>query len=313
MVNPIYIDSISLSVSEIEIEVGEKYALDAAVFPANASNKEIEWSSSSTDVAIVGNTGMVVGISEGYCFITASAKDGSNRSDDCLVHVKRKIVNVASIVITPMSTTLKVGETIKLTAMVLPQDATNKCLSWSSSNESVATVDTNGIVTSHNVGTASISVASTDGSDLTAMCELTVTSQLVEDIKLSETHLVLNVGDEFALEVSVLPSNATDKSIVWTSSDSTIVRVEDGKVTAVSEGTATIVSTTADGSNVSTSCEVEVIAPASGIDAIVVDAQRNCNIYTIGGVLIKLDASQEDITKLAPSCYIINGKTIVVK
>jgi uncharacterized protein YjdB len=275
---------------------------------------------SLSNMAFTGNSGRLFDLT----FSGANCRDGqftidniklSNASGinytspDASVSVGLVNVVATAIFLDQTTASVVVNQTLQLAATVSPTNAADKTVMWTSSNEAVATVDANGLVTAHKVGNAIIKVATTDGSKLTATCALTITPQLVEEIELSETRLVLHVGDECALEVAISPSNTTNPSIVWSSSDSTIVRVEDGKITAVMGGTATIVATTADGSNVSASCAVEVLAPASGIDATVVDAQRNRHIYTIGGVLIQLNASQEDITRLAPGCYIIQGKT----
>jgi uncharacterized protein YjdB len=187
-----------------------------------------------------------------------------------------------------------------------------KKLTWSSSDESVATVDETGLVTAHKVGTATITVATTDGSNLTANCALTVTPQVVESIELSQTQLVLNIGDEYTLEAVILPDNATDKSVVWASSDSAIVIVTDGVITALAAGTATITVTAVDDSKVQATCEVEV-KEQSAINSVFADKQTHYYIYTLSGILVKYNATAEEVSHLATGYYIINGKKIFIK
>jgi uncharacterized protein YjdB len=223
-------------------------------------------------------------------------------------------VNVIATSITLDQTTASVvvDKTLQLAATVNPSNVANKAVTWSSSDDSVATVDANGLVTAHKVGTATITVATTDGSNLTANCALTVTPQLVESIELSQTQLVLNIGDEYTLETVILPDNATDKSVVWSTSDSAIVSVNDGVITALAAGTATITVTAADDSNVCATCEVEV-TKASGITDIFSDMQTSYNIYMFNGVLVKSAATAEDVKNLTTDFYIINGKKIFIK
>jgi uncharacterized protein YjdB len=223
-------------------------------------------------------------------------------------------VNViaTSITLDQTSASVVVDKTLKLTATVNPSNVANKAVTWSSSDESVATVDETGLVTAHKVGSTSITVTTTDGSNLTATCALTVTPQLVESIELSQAQLLLNIGDEYTLEAVVLPDNATDKSVVWTTSDSTIVSVKDGVIIAIAVGTATITVTAADDSNVYATCEVEV-TKMSGITDIFSDKQTSYNIYMLNGVLVKSAATAEDVKNLTTGFYIINGKKIFIK
>ena len=139
--------------------------------------------------------------------------------------------------------TLKVGEKETLTATVSPTDADNKAVTWTSSDESVVTVDENGKVTAVGVGTATITVTTKDG-EYTAICEVTVeetTSSDEPSVTLDATNKTLEVGDTTTLTATVTPEDAT---VTWTSSDESVVTVdENGKVTAVGEGTATITAT----------------------------------------------------------------------
>jgi len=168
-------------------------------------------------------------------------------------------VAVTGVTLSPTTLSLTVGgDTGTLTATVAPDDATNKGVTWSSSDTSKVTVSTSGVVTAVAVGTATISVTTTDG-NFSATCKVTVTPVAVTGVTLSSTTLSLKVGgDKGTLTATVAPSNATNKGVTWSSSDTSKATVStSGVVTAVSAGMATITVTTADG-NKTTTCEVTV-------------------------------------------------------
>jgi uncharacterized protein YjdB len=153
-----------------------------------------------------------------------------------------------------------IGNTLTLKATVLPVDATDKSVSWTSDKEAVATVDANGRVTAKGNGKATITVTTKDQGK-SATCVVTV-AQYVTSISLDKTSLSLEIGSEATLSVtSVQPDNANDKTYTWSSSDSSIASVDkSGKVTAKAKGKATIKATANDGSGVNATCSV-VVSP----------------------------------------------------
>ena len=155
------------------------------------------------------------------------------------------------------------GETATLTATVLPEEATDKTVTWSSSAEKVATVE-NGVVTPLAEGTAIITAKT---GEFSAECTVTVTAKTiaVTGIALDQNSLSLEVGESVTLTTTVFPDEATNKSVVWTTSAEKIAVVENGTVMAVSEGVATITVKTVDG-NYSAQCQVSVSVPEDAID-----------------------------------------------
>ena len=155
------------------------------------------------------------------------------------------------------------GETATLTATVLPEEATDKTVTWSSSAEKVATVE-NGVVTPLAEGTAIITAKA---GEFSAECTVTVTAKTiaVTGIALDQNSLSLEVGESVTLTTTVFPDEATNKSVVWTTSAEKIAVVENGTVMAVSEGVATITVKTVDG-NYSAQCQVSVSVPEDAID-----------------------------------------------
>ena len=149
------------------------------------------------------------------------------------------------------------GDEFTLTATVNPENATNKNVSWSSSNTSVANVD-NGKITALKAGTATITVKTEDGNK-TATCEVTVNAKVypVTGVTLDKTSYEMTEGDEFTLTATVNPENATNKNVSWSSSNTSVATVDNGKVTALKAGTATITVKTDDGGKTAT-CEVSV-------------------------------------------------------
>ena len=172
---------------------------------------------------------------------------------------KVKSVSVTEVGLNKTSTTLVEGETETLVATVMPENATDKSVVWESGNESAATVSQEGLVTAVGEGKATITVKTNDGG-FSASCEVTVNKKViaVTGVVLGKTELTLVEGEEENLAAAVTPENATDKSVVWESSNESAAAVsQEGLVTAVGEGKATITVKTNDG-GFSASCEVTV-------------------------------------------------------
>ena len=179
--------------------------------------------------------------------------DGGTLTGNVTGKVTYKVTGVS---LSKASLTLDVGGTEDLIATITPETATDKNLTWASDANGVATVDQNGKVNAVAPGTANITVTTQDGSH-TATCAVTVT-QPVTGVTLDPTSLSLFTGDTATLTATVEPENATNKNVTWSSDKPEVATVENGKVTAVKEGTATITVTAQDGSGVSTSCSVTV-------------------------------------------------------
>lgn len=173
-------------------------------------------------------------------------------------------VLVKKVVLDQTTVELKVGRTLTLDATVTPEDATNKSLVWSSSNENVATVE-DGEVTAVAEGVAAITATAKDGSGKSASCVVTVLPNpnpdevLVEKIVLNQTQAELEVGGVLQLTATVTPEDADDLSVNWTSSDENVVTVEDGEVTAVGAGSAIVKAIANDGGGALASCVVTVV------------------------------------------------------
>ena len=161
--------------------------------------------------------------------------------------------------------TMTVGDTVALVATVLPSNATDKSITYSSSNPAVA-VAVNGTVTASGVGTAVIIATTSNGK--TATCTVTVSVPTVDvtGVTLNKTELSLTVGESATLTATAMPANATDKSVMWSSSDPSVATVENGRITAVGEGTATVTVTTSNGKTASCTVTVKEKVIPSGLN-----------------------------------------------
>lgn len=250
--------NIRMNISQATIQSGGQYQLSAIITPADAS-KSLRWTSSNPNVATVNNNGLVTGRSSGTSTITCTTTDGSNLSASCTITVAQLITSISMQGSLEMNT----GNTYRLSVSISPASATGKSLKWNSSNGNVATVSSDGTVTAKSPGTANITCVTTDGSKKSATCTVTV-KQGVTGITLNKTSATIGVGNSTQLTANVSPSNATNKSVKWNSSNTGVATVNgNGQVTGVGVGTTTITCRSSDG-NATASCTVTVANVSSG-------------------------------------------------
>ena len=237
--------SVELNQTTLELIAGKEATLTATVKPDDATNKTVTWSSNNETVATVDNNGKVTAKAAGEAIITAKVGD---KQATCNVKVTAADVAVESVTLNQSSLELIAGKEATLTATVKPDNATNRTVAWESNATNVATVDNNGKVTAKAEGTAIITAKA---GDKTATCTVTVTKA---DVKVTQITIsgknTLNVNDVATLTADVQPGDATNKTVVWTSENPDVVKVENGKVTALMPGQAVIKATAQDGSNV---------------------------------------------------------------
>lgn len=250
--------NIRMNISQATIQSGGQYQLSAIITPSDAS-KYLRWTSSNPNVATVNNNGLVTGRSSGTSTITCTTTDGSNLSASCTITVAQLITSISMQGSLEMNT----GNTYRLSVSISPASATGKSLKWNSSNGNVATVSSDGTVTAKSPGTANITCVTTDGSKKSATCTVTV-KQGVTGITLNKTSATIGVGNSTQLTANVSPSNATNKSVKWNSSNTGVATVNgNGQVTGVGVGTTTITCRSSDG-NATASCTVTVANVSSG-------------------------------------------------
>ncbi len=250
------VESITLNKYELTLKEGEVYNLEATIIPDNATDKTVTWKSSDLDVATVSENGEVTAVRAGTVIVYASSSNGI--TVQCDITVIPGEIAVESISISNTELLLREGHTAELIAIVRPSDATDKSVTWVSADESIATVDQNGNVTAVKEGVTTITATSANG--MTAVCVVTVIPDItaVESITLNKYELTLKEGEVYDLEATIIPDNATDKTVTWKSLDSNVATVSDnGEVTAVRAGTATIYASSSNG--LTAECVVTVV------------------------------------------------------
>lgn len=230
---------IILNQNEIILKIGESYGLEV-------TNKkvEVEWSSSDDNIATVNQSGYVTPKSLGTTTITAKDSDGSYA--ECKVTIISKDTSDDKISLNTSTLSMNVGDKTRLTETVTPSNNVSG-INWSSSNTSVATVN-NGEVTAVSNGTAIITATLPNGEK--AECAVTVSTKVVKAalVRININSVTLKVGATNQLTVTVLPSTTTDKSVTWSSSNTSVATVDkNGKVTAKAKGSAKIYAKTSNG------------------------------------------------------------------
>ena len=266
----IYVDNTGANV--LPLVKGESVTLDYSIAPDNVTFSDVEWSSNNEPVATVDDKGTVSAISGdglGYAIIQVAPSafySGSGIYAVLKVSVANELVSAQSITLSSPSNEVYAGETLQLTATILPENATYKTIKWSSSNENIATVDMNGLVTGkiNDAIRANVTINATslDGAQVIASKEITV-NQIVapENVTIDQTYSLANgylcaIADKkVVLDYTTVPADCTKSLINWTSSDESIATVSGGVVTfnqAGIFGDVTITATCPETSNTST-------------------------------------------------------------
>ena len=249
----IHATSVSLDITEKTAERYDDFQLTATIAPLNFTDAVV-WTSSNEEVATVSDTGYVEICGVGTAVITVTA---GNVKAACKITVPQLI---DWIEFDEDEIELKAGQTYQLKPYISPSDATNKKLKYTSSDTKVAEVSASGLVTAKSEGEAKIRAAATDGSDEYAVCYVTVTGKAkVTGITLDRTSAEVKRGEKITLNVTVSPSYASNKKVVWKSANTKIATVDaNGSVTAKAPGRTKITVTSAENSSYQESCTVTV-------------------------------------------------------
>ncbi len=252
-----FVSTLTMSQSTATMNSGATLQLSATVTPADAHDATMTWKSSNTSLATVDQTGKVTAKAGGTVTITATANDGSGKSATCKITIVQLVTKVAL-----SYTTLTVGKgtTFNLDATVTPTNASNRELTWTSSNTSAVMVLDDGVFYAKAAGTATLTAKAKDAGGKSATCKVTVLSASPSSISLSKTSVSLRPGESTQLTATVSPSGAAGVTLVWTSSNTSVATVDQtGKVTAISNsGTATITATVAGSTSIVASAKVTI-------------------------------------------------------
>ena len=242
--------------------VDGEQTLTATVAPADATDKTVTWKSSDATVATVDANGKVVAKKAGEVTITATAGGVSGTLKITVSDKAPTVIPVQSVTVTGKQELVE-GASTTLTATVAPADATDKTVTWKSSDESVATVDKDGVVTAKKAGT--VTITATAGG-VSGTLHITVTAKPVETVPVTsvevtvEAGTTVSVGKTLQATATVKPGNATNKKVTWKSSDESIATVDaNGVITAKKAGKVVITATSTDGTDKSGSVEITVV------------------------------------------------------
>ena len=294
--------SIELDKSAVTLKATESVKLNVTVLPETTTVKDVTWSTSDETVATVEN-GVVTAHKVGTATITATTTDGTNLSASCEVTVVA--TPSESVVIDgPRTQSILIGETLQLTAKVCPATATDKSVEWSSSDMSVAKIDSNGLVIAVGIGVVDITAIDKYGNS--DKIELEVMPILAENLELNLTQVSAVEGETIKLVAIISPSNVTYKELIWTVCDESVVSLisngTEAEITILKEGAATITVETVDGSNLVAYCYINAVSSLIEIGTDQIDAEY----YTLDGVKV-------NTTNLKTGVYIKKQGTQIKK
>jgi len=240
------VTGITVNTSSVTLSVTQTTQIIATIAPSTATNQNITWSSNNTNIATVVN-GLITAISVGTTIISVTTSDGSFVAT-VAVTVQ---LGVASVSVSPSSVALRVNQNVNITATVLPANAPNKTVTWSSSNTNVVRVNNTGMITGVGNGNAVVTVRTQDGNK-TATTNVVVTTA-VTGVSVNVANVSLTPRTTRQIIATVLPTTASNKTVTWSSSNSSIATVGNhGLITAIKIGSATITARTQDGNKTAT-------------------------------------------------------------
>lgn len=265
------VTGISLNNTNLELKIGDTYDLICNITPSNATNKNIEWSSSNADIVGIEN-GKITAKTKGDATITVKSCD-TGITATCNVKVLSK---VTSISLNKTELSLNKGDTYDLTYTIAPDDAANKDVEWYSSNADIVSVE-NGKITAKKAGNATITIKATE-TGLSSSCKVTVTSK-VENIELSKESYTMIKDKKLSIKPIISPDDATNKEYSITSEDENIVKVENNILIGVNEGETIVTFITKD-QNKTVKAKVKVISIEDSDfitfdDTVIVDEENN--------------------------------------
>lgn len=291
----IKVTGVKVNPGTVTLEEGMSVELTATITPTDATNQKVIWSSDHPEFVTVDQTGVVTAVAANgstRVYVTATTEDG-NKTARCRVYVKEATgdrVPVTGINIVQSDVELEVGKTSELRAGIIPSNATNKSVQWTSSDPSVVTV-TDGVLVAKGEGTATITAKTVDGG-FTASVSVTVKKASepqkvsVTAVSLNKSTLSLKVGESSTLRATISPSDATDKGVIWTSNRTSVATVSSsGVVTGKAAGTAVITVRTNDGGKTST-CNVTVTSnpePGGEINVSQISISPSSATLAVGG------------------------------
>ena len=293
-------------------------ALTATVTPANATNKTVTWSiNNGTGQATINSSGVVTAVSNGTVTARATANDGSGVSDQLVITISGQVIPVSGISVTGAggaSTITQDKGSLTLTATVTPANATNKTVTWSIANGTgQATINSSGVVTAVSNGSVVARATANDGSGIFGEITITINNQVipVTGISISGGNAISTPGGSLQLSATVTPSNATDKSVVWSITGGTGQATIDqnGLVTAISNGNVIIRATANGGTDIYATTTISVTNQIVLVESITVTASGGSVAITGLETSLQLNAavSPANATNKNVNWSVVNG------
>lgn len=272
------VTGVTLSKTTLALKSGETAALggNVTVAPANATTKGVKWYSSDKKVATVDKDGKVTAVAAGTATITVKTNDGlfpatckvtvTGTSDTQPPVEKPADVKVSKISISGISKKIAAGKKVQLTAKVTPENATNKAVTWKTSNKKYATVNSKGKVTLKKAGigkTVTITATANDGSNKKATYKIKIMKHAVKSVKIKSSTKTVKAGKSLKLKATVTTTGkSVNKTLQWTSSNTKYATVsKKGVVKTKKAGkgkTVTITATSTDGTNKKAKIKIKI-------------------------------------------------------
>ncbi len=239
------VESVAVDKTELDLHLNDTYQLSTTVLPENATNKAVTYTSLRPTIASVDDSGKITALAEGTTVISVVSQNNAAARAEVIVTVTKLVVGVDEVKLDVESLNLLIGDNHELVATVLPENATDKSVTFSSLDEDVASVDQSGKVVAKAAGTTYIFCSANDGSGNQAKVKVVVSESHIDVSSVSvgkEKNITLEPNAERTIQVTVLPDNATDKSVTFTSSQPDVASVdESGKVKALKVGSTSII------------------------------------------------------------------------
>ena len=279
-----------------------------ATLSSDTAKSVVTWSSTNTNVATVDNTGLVTSKSVGVCQIRATTGDLTAITT---VTVEKPVIGITT---STYNVDIEVGKSVTVSATVKPSDATDKTLTWSSLNPDIATVDSTGKITGVNAGTCKIRVGTPTNDFI--MSHITV-NVVVPPTSISVTPTSMTFTREYEINqamATVLPENATDKTITWASSNTNVAEVEsDGSITAISNGTCVITATNSKGYKATINVTVDIAPTNITLDKNDITLTKVNQTATIKANVLPSSANNKSVTWTSsnPSVATVSSSGVV--
>lgn len=293
-----------ISVAGLEIHgkntmvIGEKQTVVPLVTPVNASVPTVTFTSSSESVATVSSEGVVSAVGIGTTEITVYTQDGSGVSRSFALTVVGQMAQKLTV---KGREEMEVGDTQTLSVVIEPANTSNRTLKYTSSDINVATVSDKGYISANSVGTAVITVETTDGSNLRQQITIKVSEK-----KVKVTSIALNLpgSNELAVDETrvitavVFPLDATEPELEWYSSNEDVVSVSDGEITGGEPGKAMVIASATDGTGISARISISVYEPKGTPKSISLDGNTKMVIDTEQTLAVVLNPERTEMPDL---------------